>query len=117
MLAWNSRLDCIQCTPNLITKNEPIDFDLVIVDATTNEPLWWSETAGSWSTTPGVGRPVSSFSFNNSYEVIELSEKQTQALPGTARVELRLFGQVPSTFSERLGYVAYAIPPLSVLEP
>ena len=54
VLAWNSRLDCLQCTPNFIPKNAPIDFDMVVVDGLTNAPLLWNGASQTW----GTGGPV-----------------------------------------------------------
>ena len=113
VLAWNSRLDCLQCTPNYIPKNAPMDFDMVLVDGLTNAPLRWNTTTQSW----GSGGPVVSLSYDNSYEVIELDPAQTASLPASARAEIRLFGPIPSQFSERLAYVSFGVPAVSDIAP
>lgn len=116
VLAWNSRVDCMQCSTDPNTKNFPLDFDMIIVDGTNDKLLRWNTENQNWVTSE-AGFPASSLSFDNSYEVIELTPAQTSTLPPNARVELRLFGRSPEKFTERLGYVSYMVPATADIEP
>ncbi len=101
--------------------NTLTDLDLVLVNAA-REVLVWDPQGKRFSAKPNqdvraTDLAVSSLSFDNSYEVLELDDEQTAAIlaakPGDAAfgasVELRRFGAPPLPISapERVGYSSF----------